>query len=87
MRTKIGNKFQGKSAATSRSSIVLRFLAGCQPEEMGMFIDLLLEPVRHHAEGTLTQLALSRRHALKTELTSLLFTDDQVLVWRRWSEP
>ncbi|KAI7792184.1 putative small subunit processome component 20-like protein [Triplophysa rosa] len=51
MRTRIGNKFQGKSAATSRSSIVLRFLAGCQPEEMGMFIDLLLEPVRHHGEG------------------------------------
>ncbi|KAA0720706.1 Small subunit processome component 20 -like protein [Triplophysa tibetana] len=51
MRTRIGNKFQGRSTATSRSSIVLRFLAGCQPEELGMFIDLLLEPVSHHGEG------------------------------------
>ncbi|XP_051974584.1 small subunit processome component 20 homolog [Xyrauchen texanus] len=52
MRTKVGNKFQGKAGSSSRSSIVLRFLASCQPEEMGMFIDLLLEPVCHHNEGT-----------------------------------
>lgn len=54
MRTKVGNKFQGKAATASRSSIVLRFLAGCQPEELGMFIDLLLEPVCHHSQGTHT---------------------------------
>ncbi|XP_051544163.1 small subunit processome component 20 homolog [Myxocyprinus asiaticus] len=51
MRTRVGNKFQGKASSASRSSIVLRFLAGCQPEEMGMFIDLLLEPICHHNEG------------------------------------
>lgn len=51
MCTRVGNRFQGKAGTASRSSIVLRFLAGCQPEELGMFIDLLLEPVRHHAEG------------------------------------
>ncbi|KAM6984775.1 small subunit processome component 20 homolog [Aplochiton taeniatus] len=51
MRSKAGSKFQGKSAAAARSSIVLRFLAGCQAEELGMFIDLLLEPVCHHAQG------------------------------------
>ncbi|XP_036433359.1 small subunit processome component 20 homolog [Colossoma macropomum] len=51
MRTKAGNKFQGKAMAASRSSIVLRFLAGCQPEELAMFMDLLLEPVGHHSQG------------------------------------
>jgi len=56
MCSKAGSKFQGKSGMASRSSIVLRFLAGCQPEEMGMFIDLLLEPVRHYAEGNYLKL-------------------------------
>lgn len=51
MCSRVGNKFQSKSSTSSRSSIVLRFLAGCLPEELGMFIDLLLEPVGHHAEG------------------------------------
>ncbi|KAM9407228.1 small subunit processome component 20 homolog isoform 1-T1 [Salvelinus alpinus] len=51
MRSKTGSKFQGKSGAVQRSSIVLRFLAGCQSEELGMFIDLLLEPVCHHGQG------------------------------------
>ncbi|XP_062339462.1 small subunit processome component 20 homolog [Osmerus eperlanus] len=51
MRSKAGSKFQGKAAATQRSSIVLRFLAGCQEQELGMFIDLLLEPVCHHGQG------------------------------------
>ncbi|XP_076861032.1 LOW QUALITY PROTEIN: small subunit processome component 20 homolog [Brachyhypopomus gauderio] len=52
MRTKAGSRFQGKAATASRSSIVLRFLAGCQPEELAMFIDLLMEPVSHHSQGT-----------------------------------
>lgn len=51
MCSRVGNRFQSKASTSSRSSIVLRFLAGCLPEELGMFIDLLLEPVRHHAEG------------------------------------
>jgi len=46
------SKFQGKASASARSSIVLRFLAGCQAEELGMFIRLLLEPLGHHAQGT-----------------------------------
>eukprot|EP00063_Salmo_salar_P033697 XP_014008532.1 PREDICTED: small subunit processome component 20 homolog [Salmo salar] len=50
MRSKTGSKFQGKSGAVQHSSIVLRFLAGCQSEELGMFIDLLLEPVCHHGQ-------------------------------------
>ena len=51
MSTKGGSKFQGKTSTASRSSIVLRFLAGCQPQELGIFIDMLLEPVSHHSQG------------------------------------
>lgn len=52
LRSKAGSKFQGKAFTNSRSSIILRFLAGCQAEELGIFINLLLEPVRRHSEGT-----------------------------------
>lgn len=52
LRSKSGSKFQGKASTASRSSIILRFLAGCQPEELGMFIDLLLEPLCHHGQGS-----------------------------------
>ncbi|CAN9508305.1 unnamed protein product [Ophioblennius macclurei] len=52
LRTKAGSKFQGKATAATRSSIILRFLAGCQSEELEMFIDLLLEPVCHHGRGS-----------------------------------
>ncbi|KTG37292.1 hypothetical protein cypCar_00011256 [Cyprinus carpio] len=51
MCPRVGNRFQGKANTALHSSIVLRFLAGCQAEELGMFIDLLLEPVCHHAEA------------------------------------
>ncbi|XP_051247965.1 small subunit processome component 20 homolog isoform X2 [Dicentrarchus labrax] len=52
LRSKAGSKFQGKASAASRSSIILRFLAGCQAEELGIFIDLLLEPVCHYSQGS-----------------------------------
>ncbi|KAL7370997.1 hypothetical protein ABVT39_016013 [Epinephelus coioides] len=52
LRSKAGSKFQGKASATSRSSIILRFLAGCQAEELGIFMDLLLEPVSHHSQDS-----------------------------------
>lgn len=51
LRSKAGSKFQGKASAASRSSIILRFLAGCQTEELGIFIDLLLEPLSHYSQG------------------------------------
>ncbi|XP_029455579.1 small subunit processome component 20 homolog [Rhinatrema bivittatum] len=51
MRSKTGSKTKGKSAAGSRMSIVLRFLAGSLPEELQMFLDLLYEPVRHFSNG------------------------------------
>ncbi|XDV24664.1 hypothetical protein PO909_028779 [Leuciscus waleckii] len=70
MCTKVGSKFQGKSGTASRSSIVLRFLAACQPEEMGMFIDLLLEPVRHYADGAC--LAAVNRAIGETNLSAVL---------------
>uniref|UniRef100_A0A3B3E1E9 UTP20 small subunit processome component n=1 Tax=Oryzias melastigma TaxID=30732 RepID=A0A3B3E1E9_ORYME len=59
LRSKAGSKFQGKSSAGVRSSIILRFLAGCQAEELGMFIDLLLEPVKHHSCLEAVQRAVS----------------------------
>ncbi|XP_062862543.1 small subunit processome component 20 homolog [Trichomycterus rosablanca] len=70
MRTKAGNKFQGKAAAASRSSIVLRFLAGCQSEELAMFIDLLLEPVCHYGQGTC--LAAIEKAMADTDSSSVL---------------
>ncbi|XP_075065353.1 small subunit processome component 20 homolog [Mixophyes fleayi] len=51
MRSKTGSKTQGRSAAGTRMSIVLRFLAGSQSEEIRMFLDLLYEPVRHLKDG------------------------------------
>uniref|UniRef100_H3CN87 UTP20 small subunit processome component n=1 Tax=Tetraodon nigroviridis TaxID=99883 RepID=H3CN87_TETNG len=51
LRSKAGSKFQGKASA-SRSSIILRFLAGCQAEELGIFIELLLEPLSHYSHDS-----------------------------------
>lgn len=69
MCPRVGNRFQSKANTASRSSIVLRFLAGCQPEELGMFIDLLLEPVCHHAEGAC--LAAVERAVAETNLSAV----------------
>ncbi|XP_069847264.1 small subunit processome component 20 homolog [Dipodomys merriami] len=51
MKNKTGNKTQGKSASGTRMAIVLRFLAGTQPEEVQIFLDLLSEPVKHFKNG------------------------------------
>ncbi|XP_037702214.1 small subunit processome component 20 homolog isoform X2 [Choloepus didactylus] len=51
MKNKTGSKTQGKSASGTRMSIVLRFLAGTQPEEIQLFLDLLFEPVKHFKNG------------------------------------
>ncbi|XP_064011087.1 small subunit processome component 20 homolog [Pogoniulus pusillus] len=51
MRNKTGNKTQGKSSASTRMSIVLRFLAGSLPEEIRMFLDLLFEAVKQFSNG------------------------------------
>ncbi|XP_049638753.1 small subunit processome component 20 homolog isoform X1 [Suncus etruscus] len=51
MKNKTGSKTQGKSASSTRMSIVLRFLAGTQPEEIEIFLDLLFEPVKHLKNG------------------------------------
>ncbi|EMP26858.1 Small subunit processome component 20 like protein [Chelonia mydas] len=68
MRNKTGSRTQGKSAAGTRMSIVLRFLAGSLPEEIRMFLDLLFEPVKHFSAGpcqvavlqTISELDLSK---------------------------
>lgn len=52
MKNKTGSKTQGKSASGTRMSIVLRFLAGTQPEEIQIFLDLLFEPVKHFKDGS-----------------------------------
>uniref|UniRef100_A0A665TDQ2 UTP20 small subunit processome component n=1 Tax=Echeneis naucrates TaxID=173247 RepID=A0A665TDQ2_ECHNA len=70
LRTKAGSKFQGKAASASRSSIILRFLAGCQAEELAMFIDLLLEPVQHHSQGSC--LAAVQRAIAETDVGAIL---------------
>ncbi|XP_056223520.1 small subunit processome component 20 homolog [Seriola aureovittata] len=70
LRSKAGSKFQGKAASVSRSSIILRFLAGCQAEELGMFIDLLLEPVCHHSQGSC--LAAVERAVAETDVGAIL---------------
>ncbi|KAM4881703.1 small subunit processome component 20 homolog [Thomomys bottae] len=51
MKNKTGNKTQGKSASGTRMAIVLRFLAGTQPQEVQIFLDLLSEPVKHFKNG------------------------------------
>ncbi|XP_059968757.1 small subunit processome component 20 homolog [Mesoplodon densirostris] len=51
MKNKTGSKTQGKSASGTRMSIILRFLAGTQPEEIQIFLDLLFEPVKHFRNG------------------------------------
>ncbi|XP_008062889.1 small subunit processome component 20 homolog [Carlito syrichta] len=51
MKNKTGSKTQGKSASGTRMTIVLRFLAGTQPEEIQIFLDLLFEPVKHFKDG------------------------------------
>ncbi|XP_019108872.2 small subunit processome component 20 homolog isoform X1 [Larimichthys crocea] len=70
LRSKAGSKFQGKASAASRSSIILRFLAGCQAEELGIFIDLLLQPVCHHSQGSC--LAAVDRAIAETDLCAVL---------------
>ncbi|XP_068162452.1 small subunit processome component 20 homolog [Antennarius striatus] len=70
LSSKAGSKFQGKASASSRSSIIVRFLAGCQAEELGMFIDLLLEPVSHHTQGSC--LAAVQRAVAETDVGAVL---------------
>ncbi|KAI3366882.1 hypothetical protein L3Q82_009528 [Scortum barcoo] len=70
LRSKAGSKFQGKASAASRSSIILRFLAGCLAEELGIFIDLLLEPVCHHSQGSC--LAAVQKAVAETDVGAVL---------------
>ncbi|XP_011611808.2 small subunit processome component 20 homolog [Takifugu rubripes] len=70
LRSKAGSKFQGKASAASRSSIILRFLAGCQTEELGIFIDLLLEPISHYSQGSC--LAAVDKAVAETDAGSIL---------------
>ncbi|XP_073401122.1 small subunit processome component 20 homolog [Dendrobates tinctorius] len=70
MRSKTGRKTQGKSASSTRMSIVLRFLAGSQSEEIRMFLDLLYEPVKHLKDGNC--LALVQQSVELMDLSKVL---------------
>uniref|UniRef100_A0A671YNT6 UTP20 small subunit processome component n=1 Tax=Sparus aurata TaxID=8175 RepID=A0A671YNT6_SPAAU len=70
LRSKAGSKFQGKASSATRSSIILRFLAGCQSEELGIFIDLLLQPVCHHSQGSCLSAVL--RAIAETDVSAVL---------------
>ncbi|KAM4037263.1 small subunit processome component 20 homolog isoform 2-T2 [Anomaloglossus baeobatrachus] len=70
MRSKTGRKTQGKSASSTRMSIVLRFLAGSQAEEIRMFLDLLYEPVKHLKDGSC--LALVQQSVERMDLSKVL---------------
>uniref|UniRef100_A0A1A8FK18 UTP20, small subunit (SSU) processome component, homolog n=1 Tax=Nothobranchius korthausae TaxID=1143690 RepID=A0A1A8FK18_9TELE len=70
LRSKASSKFQGKACTATRSSIILRFLAGCQAEELGMFIDLLLEPISHYSQGSC--LAAVQKAVSETDLAAVL---------------
>ncbi|KAL2102527.1 hypothetical protein ACEWY4_001695 [Coilia grayii] len=86
MSAKGNSKLQGKAGTASRSSIVLRFLAGCQPHELGLFIDMLLEPVSHYSQGVCAEaveravgqlelgavLPVGRQHSLLNTMEVLL---------------
>lgn len=73
MKHKTGSKTQGKSASGTRMSIVLRFLAGTQPEEIQFFLDLLSEPVKHFKDGR-SLLPPYQKHTFVVNL------------WRSWTE-
>ncbi|MBN3303699.1 UTP20 protein, partial [Amia calva] len=70
MRSKTGSKSQGRAASMTRTSIVLRFLAGSLPEEIGMFIDLLLEPITQYSQGSC--FAAVQQAMEETDLTGVL---------------
>ncbi|XP_059834550.1 small subunit processome component 20 homolog [Hypanus sabinus] len=70
MRSKTGSKTQGRSGASARVTIVLHFLAGSLPQELRIFLDLLLEPVKHLTEGSCLSAVL--QSAKSVDLSSVL---------------
>ncbi|XP_062913663.1 small subunit processome component 20 homolog [Mobula hypostoma] len=70
MRSKTGSKTQGRSGASARVTIVLHFLAGSLPQELRVFLDLFLEPVKHLTEGSCLLAVL--RSAQSVDLCSVL---------------
>lgn len=70
MKSTTGNKRDGRSAAGTRMSIVLRFLAGSQLEEIRLFLDLMYEPMGHLKDGSC--LALVQQSVDQLDLTKVL---------------
>ncbi|KAF3814531.1 hypothetical protein GH733_017689 [Mirounga leonina] len=81
MKNKTGSKTQGKAASGTRMSIVLRFLAGTQPEEIQIFLDLLFEPVKHFKNESITmggQLILPHVPAILQYLSKTTISAEKV---------
>ena len=53
MQHKTGNDTAGKAHSNLRRSIVLRFLNGCQGEELITFLNMVFEPYKHFVDGKL----------------------------------
>ena len=51
MLGKAGNETAGRRRADVRRSIVFRFLAGCAPAEMKIFLDLIFGPFSQFVTG------------------------------------
>jgi hypothetical protein len=51
MQVKTGKGTAGKQFSKIRQSIVLRFLNGCQNEELKIFIDLVFAPCQQFITG------------------------------------
>ena len=51
MQTKTGKDTAGKVHSNLRKNLIMRFLAGSKPGEIGIFLDLLFEPFGHYISG------------------------------------
>lgn len=52
-----GTGTSGKAGVSARRSVVLRYLASCPPNELQIFMDLVLAPFKHLCTGELVNCA------------------------------
>jgi U3 small nucleolar RNA-associated protein 20 len=53
MQTKTGKDTSGRGLGHMRKNIVLRFLTGCLPHELSVFLDMVFKPFVHFMTGEL----------------------------------
>ena len=61
---KQGGHGSSKSGGTPRRGMVLRFLGGCEGNEMKEFIELLILPFRHLLDGMYMYTWMCVKHAI-----------------------